>query len=89
MCLIELLRNAYSSDTGGKIISCLYKGLLNLKMHSTLYIKTKWEKEGGTIVSDEDWTTIWRYQWKCTSSQKWRELGWKNLIRYFITPSQK
>lgn len=88
-CLIELFRKAYNSDTGSRIISCIYKGLLNLKTHSTSYIKTKWEKEGGINISEEEWTTIWRYQWKCTSSQKWREFGWKSLIRYFITPSQK
>ena len=51
-----LFRKAYNSDTGGKIISSLYKGLLNRKKkkHSNLYIKTKWEKERVIIISDED-----------------------------------
>ena len=40
-------------------------------------------------VSEEEWTIMWRFHWKCTSSQEWREFNWKNLIRYFITPSQK
>lgn len=67
----------------------MYKRLLNLKSHSTLYIKMKWEKERGIIISGEEWTAIWRYQWKCTSSQNWRGFSWKSLIQYFITPSQK
>ena len=41
------------------------------------------------IISEEEWTTIWVYQWKCTSSQNWREFSWRSLIRYFITPSWK
>lgn len=45
--------------------------------------------EGGITISDEEWTTIWKFQWKCTSSQTWRQFGWKNVIEYFITPSQK
>jgi len=87
--LTELFTKAYKSESVDRTISCLYKGLSNLKPHSTSYIKTKWEKEGGITISEVEWTTIWRYQWRCTSSQKWREFGWKNLIRYFITPCQK
>ncbi len=86
---IELFRKAYKSDLHSRIVSCIYKCLLNLKTHSTYYIKTKWEKEGGIIITEEEWITMWRYQWKCSKSQKWREFGWKSLIRYFITPAQK
>ncbi len=60
-----------------------------MKAHSTLYIKTKWEMEGGIDLTEEEWVTIWEYQWKCSSSQSWKEFGWKSLIRYFITPHQK
>ena len=86
--LIEIFTKAYNSNTV-RIISCMYKGLLTLKKHSTLYVKTKWEKEAEMIISEEEWTTIWLYQWKCTSSQNWREFSWRSLIRYFITPSRK
>lgn len=27
--------------------------------------------------------------WRRTGSRKWREYDWKNLIRFFMTPSQK
>jgi len=47
------------------------------------------EQEGGIHISGEEWVTMWRYQWKCTSWQNWREYTWKNLIGYFIPPSQK
>uniref|UniRef100_A0A3Q2X1G0 Reverse transcriptase zinc-binding domain-containing protein n=1 Tax=Haplochromis burtoni TaxID=8153 RepID=A0A3Q2X1G0_HAPBU len=87
--LMEVFIKSYNSETIDRIVSCLYKGLMDLKPHSTSYIRTKWEKEGGIKILEEEWTAIWRYQWMCTSSQKWREFGWKCLIRYFITPSQK
>lgn len=40
-------------------------------------------------MSEDEWEIIWEYQWKCSSSQSWKEFGWKSLIRYFITPYQK
>ena len=57
--VIELFKKAYDSKTDSKVISCMYKGLLNLKIHSTIYVKSKWEKEGGVLISEEEWTTIW------------------------------
>lgn len=63
--------------------------IMDLQTHSTIYIKAKWELEGGIDITEEEWMTVWAYQWKCSSSQSWREFGWKNLIRYFITPYQK
>lgn len=87
--LIELISKSYDSENIRGIVSRLYKSLSSLETYSSLYIKIKWEREGGITITEEEWTTIWRHQWKCTSSQKWREFGWKSLIRYFITPSQK
>lgn len=45
--------------------------------------------EGNFNISDEDWEKICKTQWKSTSSAMWRELCWKNVIRFSITPSQK
>ena len=81
------LQQATNKDRG--IIAGLYKGLINKKAHSSLYIKEKWEVEGEIDLTEEEWVTIWEYQWKCSSSQSWKEFGWKSLIRYFITPYQK
>uniref|UniRef100_A0A671TVT9 Reverse transcriptase domain-containing protein n=1 Tax=Sparus aurata TaxID=8175 RepID=A0A671TVT9_SPAAU len=86
--LLDLFKRAYSSNKDRGIISGLYKGLINKKAHSSLYIKEKWEVEGGIDLTEEEWVTIWEYQWKCSSSQSWKEFGWKSLIRYFITPYQ-
>ena len=32
---------------------------------------------------------MWKAQHSSTSSKKWREFGWKNLIHFFITPQIK
>lgn len=87
--LLGLFKGAYGSNNNRGIISGPYKGLISMKAHSTKYIKTKWEMEGGIALTEEEWVTIWEYQWKCSSSQSWREFGWKSLIRYFNTPYQK
>ena len=64
-----MFRKAYSSDTGGKIISCLYKGLLNIKTHSSSYIKTSifWDF---SVIKDY-WRGIHKAQqdiFKCETS---------------------
>ena len=58
-------------------------------VQTTLYIKEKWEKEGGLLISEEDWECLCRLQWRTTSSNTWREYSWKNLSRFFITPLQQ
>lgn len=57
--LLQLFKRAYSSNKDRGIISGLYKGLINMKSHSTLYNKTKWEMEGAINITEEEWTTIW------------------------------
>lgn len=89
MDLLKLFTNSFDGKTNKKLISVLYKCLMNHKSHSTEYVKTMWEKEGGMSISEEEWTAIWKLQWKCTNSQRWKEYGWKTVIRYFITPCQK
>lgn len=48
------------AQTKRGIISGLYKGLISMKAHSTLYIKTQWEMEGGIDLTEEEWVTIYR-----------------------------
>lgn len=50
MCLVKVFRKAYNSDVTGGIILCIYKDLFNLKTHSTAYIKSKSEQEGGIMI---------------------------------------
>lgn len=40
-------------------------------------------------LSVSDWQSMCRTQHTSTSSKEWREFGWKNLIRFFITPHIK
>lgn len=40
-------------------------------------------------LSEEEWDKVNEGQWKTTCSLSWREYGWKNIVRYFITPTQQ
>ena len=77
--------------TGGKSreISALYQGLLKSRGNSTMYVKEKWERELGIEITEEEWYNVCRIQHSTTASRLWRESGWKNIIRYFITPNMK
>uniref|UniRef100_A0A3Q4ICL2 Uncharacterized protein n=1 Tax=Neolamprologus brichardi TaxID=32507 RepID=A0A3Q4ICL2_NEOBR len=87
--LVTLFRQAYSGDVDTRLISFLYNFLINKFPHSTDYVKMLWEKEGGMCISRDEWTQMWERQWRSTSSNSWREFGWKSMIRFFITPCQK
>jgi len=84
---IELFKRAYKSNCSKGTMSAIYKRFLDLKTHSTAYIKEKWEKESRIDISEEEWTLIWGYQWKCTSSMSWREFNWKNCKIFHYTIS--
>lgn len=85
--LIDIIKKAHTSGIKYKIVSLIYKSLRSMKTQSTNYIKEKWETESGTTFTDEEWTNIWEFQWKSTSSLNWKENCWKNIIRYFKTPA--
>lgn len=68
-----------------KIISALYNAIQLSKQDSTEYIK-RWEKEGNTVIYME---SICQLQWISTGSNTWREFGWKNVVRFFVTPIRK
>lgn len=71
-----------------KIISKLYNGMLRSKGESTNYVKKKWEREGNFTITDKDWEHVCQIQWTSTGSNVWREFCWKNIVRFFITPTQ-
>lgn len=87
--ILKLVLSASKSTTCSKIISKLYKAILQCKSENSLYIKKKWEKEGNFNISDENWQRICAIQWSSTSFSMWREFCWKNIVRFFITPQQK
>ena len=86
--MIELFTRAYKC-TPVKIVSKLYRGLQKRNGRNSLYIKCKWELELNIKLSESDWHSMCKTQQTSTSSKRWREFGWKNLIRFFVTPHIK
>ena len=86
--VIEVLTGAFKK-TPSKIVSKLYKGLLKQQGRNTVYIKVKCEREFNVELSENDWQSMFKTQHTSTSSRTWREFGWKNLTRFFITPKIK
>lgn len=84
--LIKVFTDAYKG-LPTKTVSKLYKGLQKQNGNSTFYVKSKWEKELNIVLSEGDWHTMCDTQQTSTSSKRWREFGWKSLIRFFITPN--
>lgn len=87
--ILNVFISIYKSRSGKKLISRLYKGLQDSSNLNSLHIKCRWEKEGGLAISGDEWENICKLQWKTTTSHSWREFGWKNIVRFFITPAQK
>ena len=59
------------------------------KKHSTDKFRLKWEKESGTVITEEEWLNSCSVQSTSTHSGLWRDFCWQNLVRYFITPKLK
>ncbi len=87
--ITKMFIKAYNTKLSRQIIGELYRHIVELRGHSTNYIKAKWEKELGTVTTSEDWTNIINTQITTIASQLWRDFSWKNCIRFFITPMQK
>lgn len=87
--ITQMFIRAYDSKLSRKIIGELYRYILELRGHTTNYIKTKWEKELGIVISPEEWTNAINTQITTTASQQWRDFSWKNCVRFFITPKLK
>ena len=86
--VISVLTGAYKT-TPSQIVSRLYGGMQQQEGRNTLYVKLKWESEFNVELSESDWRSICDTQHSTTSSRTWREFGWKNLMRFFITPKIK
>ena len=86
--LINIVTQVYKGKRM-RYVSTLYKALGECSTHSTTYIKERWEKERNTEITDDEWQDMCGVQHATTNSGTWREFGWKNLMRYFITPKIK
>uniref|UniRef100_A0A3P9LQY6 Reverse transcriptase domain-containing protein n=1 Tax=Oryzias latipes TaxID=8090 RepID=A0A3P9LQY6_ORYLA len=86
--VLEVIIGAYQHKTS-KTISKLYRSLISCQKNTTLYVKEKWEKEMSITISEKEWYSTCASTQSSTTSLKWREFNWKNLMRFFITPSIK
>lgn len=89
MNLIKIFTNAYKGNNNKKLLSRIYSILQSETGLSTTYIKSKWEKEANIKLTNEEWLNICKTQSITTSSDLWRLFGWKNIVRFFITPQIK
>jgi len=86
--LVKFLLDSYE-HTPQKVVSRLYRCLQNMTGDNTLYVMEKWKSELNIDISEDDWHSICSTQQSSTHSRGWREFGWKNIMRYFITPQIK
>ena len=66
----------YNSEYNTKMISRIYNYFLKWKIRRSTLHYEKWERENNSVLSGE-------------SSLIWRELCWKGLVQFFISPQQK
>lgn len=86
--LVEVIIDSYTKNNP-RIISSLYRAMMENRKNTSSYIKQKWERELGEEIPDEEWYFACKTQHTITYSQRWKEFAWKNLVRYFITPRIK
>uniref|UniRef100_A0A3B3BI18 Uncharacterized protein n=1 Tax=Oryzias melastigma TaxID=30732 RepID=A0A3B3BI18_ORYME len=82
--LITIFTESYR-HLPNKTISRLYKGLQSQNDNS-VSAKSKWEKELNIKLSESDWHDLCKTQQTSTRSGRWKEFGWKIILRFFITP---
>lgn len=87
--VIQIFMDAYGENIIKGTISKVYRSFIAMKKTSTRYVSHRWEKEAGITISEEDWSQMWKNVLSTTNSLTWRDFGWKNLIRFFITSKQK
>lgn len=66
--ITQMFIRAYNAKLSGKIIGELYRYIVELRGHSTNYVKSKWEKELGIVIAPEKWTNIIHTQITPTAS---------------------
>ena len=84
--LISIFHDAYQKEDNKKLVSRIYESIQASKNHSTLSIKQKWERESETQILEGIWMEICETQTTTANSRSLREFGWKNVMRFFITP---
>lgn len=60
--LINVCTDAYMNNAQSKLVSRLYLSIQSTTNHSTLYIKTKQEKDANMNITEEEWLNICKIQ---------------------------
>lgn len=61
-----------------KVVSTIYRVLMEARKCSPLYVKNKWEQELSEGIPVEVWNEMWAAHHLTIKSLKWREFSWKN-----------
>ncbi len=86
MQLIRISINVHKGNTNRKLISRIYSSLQLERGLSTMYIKSRWEKEANIKLTEGEWLNICRTQSTTSSSDLWRN---SPGIHLFITSKIK
>ena len=65
----QMFMRAYNSEPTRQITGNLYSSISMMKNYSTDYIKQKWERELGIVISPEEWSAIIHAQTSTTNSE--------------------
>ena len=60
MNLIDIFVNTYKGNSSRKLISRFYSALQEDRGLSTMYIKSRWEKDANIQLTEDDWLNICR-----------------------------
>lgn len=86
--MIQLVVQAYTAGPKS-LVSKLYQNITKCRRTTTTYIKQRWEKELNDKISNQEWENMCETIFSTSCSMYWREFGWKNLVRFFVTPKMK
>lgn len=66
--IINVCTDAYMNNAQSKLVSRLYSNIQSSNHQSTLYVKTKQEKEANMNLTEEEWLNICKIQSTTSSS---------------------
>lgn len=72
--IINVCTDAYMNNAQSKLVSRLYLSIQSSNHHSTLYVKTKQEKEANMNLTEEEWLNICKIQSTTSSSDLWKNI---------------
>ncbi len=71
--IINVFVTTYKLGIGCRLISRLSKSFQDYLNSNTQHVKSKWEREGVMVISEDEQGNICKLQWKTTPSHNLRE----------------